>query len=704
VLKLKLARFLFLPAIFFSLNAVAGSQLHLMVGTLETGHTESVSIQNLSASPYKIIQFKNTITQADKNRLAAAGFEVIRYVPDDAYLVKAVGGPEGFTGLKGLSGLRTIVDYAPDFKVSPLFGVIDTVNGHVPEKVLIKTFNEDATRTVQRFLDGKATVKFASGKTVGAVLPLQVAKQLSEIEGVEWVEPYPDFKFQNFEVSSEVLQSVAEEDIADLDGGESGTRLMNFEAAWGRGLTGKDQIVGFADTGLDSGDIATLHPDFQGQVKKGVHYGGLLPIPIFQSWADPMGHGTHVAGSIAGNGASSGGMTQGGAYEAQLIAGGMWDSLLNNMIPPQDITQMFKEAYEEGARIHTNSWGSPRDLGSYDQFAATVDEYMWENPDMLVMFAAGNSGVDANKDGRVDNDSIGSPATAKNVLSVGASENVVGSGGIQRTLGELKNQQGEPLFSEEPIASDTLSDDGGGIAAFSSRGPTDDLRTKPDLVAPGTNILSVRSQEEDASELWGAYNKDYSWSGGTSMSTPLVAGGAAVVRQYLIRDQKISNPSAALVKGFLMHTATDLFPGQFGEVGADSGQELLERRPNQHQGFGRVDMDLATNFDGEIFSGKVGPGDSVSTTVSGYTGAKITVIYTDAPSAASSQKTLVNNLDLEVYEGGTLISSGVDSINNYEYLEVTSETGDLEIRVIGQNIPTARADGTLPYELIVSPM
>ena len=87
-----------------------------------------------------------------------------------------------------------------------------------------------------------------------------------------------------------------------------------------------------------------------------------------------------------------------------------------------------------------------------------------------------------------------------------------------------------------------------------------------------------------------------------------------------------------------------------------------------------------------------------------YTNAKITMIYTDSPASANSAKALVNNLDIMVLEGGTQIASGTDSINNLEYLEVSGVTEALEIRVSGTNVPMPRADGTLPFALIVSPL
>jgi subtilisin family serine protease len=360
-------------------------------------------------------------------------------------------------------------------------------------------------------------------------------------------------------------------DYSDLTGFESGFRLINVDAAYGRGLSGKGQTIAMADTGLDRGEIATLHQDFAGRVPVGFAFGLYA-----KNWADGMGHGTHVAGSVTSTGAASGGRVRGGSYEALFIPEGMWSPMMENLTVPSKISDLFSKAYEQGARIHTNSWGSPRNLGAYDGMASQTDEFIANNPDMLILFAAGNSGIDRDKDGRVDGNSIGSPATAKNVLTVGASKNYVLNGGLQVKLSQTRLKDNWPT---EPLASSRMSENAQGMAAFSSRGPTSDGRLKPDVVAPGTNVLSNRSQDPKAEKLWGAYNKDYVWSGGTSMSTPVTAGAAGLVRQYLV-DKRGIQPSAAMLKAVLMHTAFDLYPGQFGEVGKDKGQELIQHRPN----------------------------------------------------------------------------------------------------------------------------
>src|SRR5262249_10882903 len=161
--------------------------------------------------------------------------------------------------------------------------------------------------------------------------------------------------------------------------------------------------------------------------------------------------------------------------------------------------------------------------------------------------------------------------------------------GIQNKLGDLRD--GSKKWGVEPLKSDTISNNPNGLACFSSRGPTKDGRIKPEIVAPGTNIVSTRSRQPKASPLWGEYDANYVYAGGTSMATPLTAGAAAVVRQYLTQTRGISAPTGAMIKATLMHTATDLFPGQYG-MGA--GQELPTQRPNIHEGYGRVNVDFAT--------------------------------------------------------------------------------------------------------------
>jgi hypothetical protein len=247
----------------------------------------------------------------------------------------------------------------------------------------------------------------------------------------------------------------------------------------------------------------------------------------------------------------------------------------------------MRQTYQDGARIHTNSWGGPTggtsqqpQYGSYVLPSQQVDQAARELPDMLILFAAGNEGIDRNSNGVVDPDSIGQPGTAKNVITVGASESLQPQ--QQITWGRGWSQQ----YPANPIRADLVADKPEGIAAFSSRGPTDDGRIKPELVAPGTMIISARSQVGQSTG-WGEYDRNYLYMGGTSMATPLAAGGAALVREWLTTTRAIPNPSSALMKAVILNGAADTAPGQYG---ADATREIPSSRPNNVAGWGRLDL------------------------------------------------------------------------------------------------------------------
>jgi len=166
---------------------------------------------------------------------------------------------------------------------------------------------------------------------------------------------------------------------------------------------------------------------------------------------------------------------------------------------------------------------------------------MWEHKDFLILIAAGNDGVDGDRDGVVDQGSVTPPGTAKNGITVGAAESVRSQGGYQRAYGSLWPDS----YGIAPLKDDMQSDNADDVAAFSSRGPTRDGRVKPDLVAPGTNILSTRSSAvQSTNHGWGAWaaSPRYMFNGGTSMATPLAAGAAALVRQYLRIVKRRPNP------------------------------------------------------------------------------------------------------------------------------------------------------------------
>jgi hypothetical protein len=136
-----------------------------------------------------------------------------------------------------------------------------------------------------------------------------------------------------------------------------------------------------------------------------------------------------------------------------------------------------------------------------------------------------------------------------------------------------------------------VSGDPESMAGFSGRGPCDDMRVKPDVVAPGTDIASAKSSTSDLRNFWGPYprSRHYALMGGTSMACPVATGIAALVREYY-RKERHHVPSAALVKATVINGARRL-----------SGRDATAPPggwPNYHQGFGRVDLAASIPDDG----------------------------------------------------------------------------------------------------------
>ena len=214
--------------------------------------------------------------------------------------------------------------------------------------------------------------------------------------------------------------------------------------------------------------------------------------------------------------------TKGVAYEAKILAFDFGDAEGNLDTPTDLYEMMYPPAFDAGARISSNSWGGGY---SYDAKAKDVDDYVYDHPEFLIVFAAGNDGD------LYGAYSISSPGLAKNCLTVGAAENAF------------------------PVLNFTA------VASFSSRGPTLDGRIKPDVIAPGDALWSAAASGSSGLATCSVTEKQ-----GTSMAAPAIAGLAALIRQFLIEGHhrtyssngvnasqyNETQPSAALVKAMLI--------------------------------------------------------------------------------------------------------------------------------------------------------
>jgi hypothetical protein len=322
-------------------------------------------------------------------------------------------------------------------------------------------------------------------------------------------------------------------------------------------------------------------------------------------------------------------------------------------------------AYNDGARISSNSWGAPVG-GAYNSDSQAYDTLVRDaqpaasvfptagNQEMVIIFAAGNDGPGAN--------TVGAPGTGKNMITIGASENVQAFGG-----------------ADGSGVSDTGANNLNDIIGFSSRGPLDDSRVKPDLVGPGTHVSGGVWQQNPidtgngvadpafngtgvsggvgGANFFPAGQQFYTASSGTSHSTPAVAGGAALVRQYFI-NQGLTPPSPAMTKAYLLNATRYL-------TGTGANDTLF----SNNQGMGL--MNLGTAFDGvaRVLRDQVAADMFTATGQARvFTGVisdpskpfRVSLTWTDAPGATVGNA-FNNNLDLIVTIGGNTYQGNVFS-------------------------------------------
>ncbi len=667
-----------LAVLFFGGLASAGT-IHLEIGSFDPLVGEMPLPAELKVGPdeysdygYYLVQFDGPVTQGMRESLALAGAEIYGHIPEFTFLVRLEG--SSVQEVSSLEHVTWVGPFHPAYKISPAIGKLEFVS---PERrqddgvlLFVRVFgNLDGVADRLRAMDCVIEDRVDDGFTRRLLVHARrdQIESIARIKDVWWVEEVPEFTVMN-NTTKWVVQS----------------NVNGWTPVWDHGIHGEGQIATIMDTGVDYNSCWFRH---EGNMAPGpshrkvIHYatyGGGRPYD-----GCDVGHGSHVAGTICGDQSyiNPGNYNYNGmAYAAKLtvqdIGSDDWSACNLGLVSvPSSLTAAFNDSYNRGARVHSNSWGSTSN--QYDGYCVDVDNAMWNHKDFLVCFAAGNSGPGGS--------TVGSPGTAKNCVTVGATRQAP---------------------SQDVVAS------------YSSRGPASDGRYKPTVMAPGgespTYITSV--DNDPGNPPAPTCRTASSPFQGTSMATPAVAGSALNVRQYYV-DGYYPNgeagtgdpfePSAALVKATLI-TSTD-----------DMGSADI---PNNNEGWGRILLDDALYFEGDVR--ELIAEDVESGLHTGGTWTKefdvdasseplvVTLVWTDYPGTAGSGIKLVNDLDLTVIApGGTQYKGNVfsggfsapggsyDRKNVEECVRVsTPAQGTWTVRVSGYNVP----HGPQPFALVVA--
>jgi len=661
--------------------------------------------QPSSNEDYYIVQFNGPIDENRRKKLEQAGLEIMFYLPDYAYVVKM--DEEKRRSLESdKSEVAWIGLYQPAYKISNRVRELSK-GGRLKVSLLIFSPEElkQVVSEVESLLGRKVwyslETEWAPGKWNKKIFVEATDGEidlLAHLKSVYWIEPMPKHIIQN-DRSQVCVQN--------------GVLTASARPLWAKGIRGAGQLVMDLDTGCresqnyfdDEARHKTtwywdkLHRKVWGQqpAARDVEIELGWPTGSMSKWGDESAnsyHGTHTAGSICGDDSSEGGTLamDGMAKDAKLLfidGGGDSGAVFGTFDLNRVGSWAWDSAYKylnERAYISSNSWGDSSVNGAYDQSAMEADQFAWSHKDFLWFFSDGNDGSNSQPGSKA-----GSPATLKNGVAVGAlvSAGTNGAGGANTK------------------------------ADYSSFGRHIDGRLNPTLVTPGGAALP---NSYDIYSADGAVDNGNREMAGTSMACPIAAGACALLRQYLTEGwyptgTKVETngfiPSAALMKA-LLALSGDSTTSNHGPFTPDS---LF--------GWGRINLDTALYFSGNqakllLADNRQGllTGEVVEYLVSiptGATGLKVSLCWTDYPGVPNAARSLVNDLNLDVFPpgggsrypgnsfGGTprrsLAGTVNDSVDVLEGVHIQSPTaGTWLVRVTARNVPF----GPQPFAIAIS--
>lgn len=439
-----------------------------------------------------IVQARGPTSDSFRALLKNAGASVVAYVPNNAYLVRA--SQAAAQQLQADPRTQTVLPYEPYYKLKPSLLNLAVQQQPLPDGTVLNVLIFPDAREVA--LDGLqqlgAEIVGEDRSPFGPVFMIRPpADSLAAIAGlpaVQEIEPVRKRRLAND--LSRVAVGVAPSPL-------NGTNYL--------ALSGSGVLVAVADTGVDA-----THPDLKGRVQFDVPINGL----------DTNGHGTHVAGIIAGSGLKSPTVTNASGSinpgTGTQYRGKAQSATLFSMQFTDSDFYLQETAARTNALISNNSWTFG--VADYDLAAASYDAAVRDSlPEitgsqaLLYVFPSGNEGSANGFDTGNDNgtggnaDTVESPGTAKNVITVGAVEQ----------FRSITNQTvicapGTGCVTNQPWLPST--DSSNQVAGFSGRGNVgigiegDFGRFKPDLVAPGTFVVSTRSGQWDQAAYYNPTN------------------------------------------------------------------------------------------------------------------------------------------------------------------------------------------------------
>ncbi|HJQ68223.1 MAG TPA: S8 family serine peptidase [Blastocatellia bacterium] len=690
--------------------------------------TGDLALDEGSSSSLHMVQLFGPPTNTAMRALKSTGAKIVSYIPNNAYLIWATGAE--LDRVRALTASRTFVQwdgpFHPAYKLDRNFK-LDSVEQVRVSIELLDT--AEAARTVERIKSLARRVLMREFEAAGtihlkALIESFRLPEIARIPDVLNIEPWAEMKPAD-ERGSQIVAGVLSEETVNSVKVSRPTRpgYMAFLNSVGFN-SNFDFAVDITDTGFDVGseDFRFIHPDFLDAAGRSrIAYmhdfsDDFLYHPDNPSISrnhDTFGHGTLIASIIGGFNTTTGSAFtdalgfqygMGVAPFARIGITKLFDDQ-GRFTADLDFTYI-RAAYRAGARISNNSWGQcdallgfcnlyNEDSRIFDSLVRDADPQEAGSQPISLVFAAGNSGNDLPA-------SIAIPATAKNVITVGASEGF-----------RPADANGQPL-TDGCGASATFADNALDGVGFSGRGPVQDGRAKPDLIAPGTHIVGAAPQDQfyasksvddilTCDRYFPAGQSLYTWGTGTSFSAPFVSGGAALAFQWL-RTNFGADPSPALVKALILNSTTYV-TGNHGREnlpGAKQGWGLL----NLSRMFETTDRIILDESPARTFTESGGSPFEMTGVISDTSKEfRVMLVWTEPPGSSTTNAPYINQLNLEVVIGGVTYNANrfageystaggqKDILNNVQGVRLPAGTvGPFVIRVR----PTIIAGAAIP--------